>query len=96
MLSNDFHGNPRLSMGHMAALVGSRQEAASHMAAGHRQLGGGGGGEGVDGNITFLYKLTPGVCPSSYGLQVTASLFSGSVLAIPPNYFRSMRKRLCA
>ncbi|KAL3140400.1 hypothetical protein ABBQ38_004660 [Trebouxia sp. C0009 RCD-2024] len=53
-LTAEFAANPRVSLGHMAALVGSAGDA---------------GGEHDDG-LVFLYKLHKGAAPKSYGLQV--------------------------
>ncbi|KAL0023612.1 hypothetical protein WJX77_007042 [Trebouxia sp. C0004] len=53
-LTAEFSSNPRVSLGHMAALVGSSGEQ---------------GGEQEDG-LVFLYKLCRGAAPKSYGLQV--------------------------
>lgn len=53
-LTAEFSSNPRVSLGHMAALVGSSEAQ---------------GGEQDDG-LVFLYKLCRGTAPKSYGLQV--------------------------
>ncbi|KAK9813990.1 hypothetical protein WJX73_008383 [Symbiochloris irregularis] len=55
-LTGEFEGDPRVALGHMAALVGPAQGQDSSAGS-------------ADG-ITFLYQMRSGACPRSYGLEV--------------------------
>ena len=63
-LCAEFAGSARITQGHMAALVGAQQQCVGINSSG-------GGGSDSSQGITFLYRLQPGPCPKSYGLQVS-------------------------
>ena len=54
-LCDDFAGDAAVALAHMGCIV---SEAAGR------------GGSGSSPSVTFLYKLLPGACPKSYGLNV--------------------------
>uniref|UniRef100_A0A0E0JEW8 DNA mismatch repair proteins mutS family domain-containing protein n=1 Tax=Oryza punctata TaxID=4537 RepID=A0A0E0JEW8_ORYPU len=54
-LTKEFASHPHVTLHHMACMLKPRN--------------GGGGGDG-EKELTFLYRLTSGACPESYGLQV--------------------------
>ena len=62
---------PRVALGHMAALVGERPSVGGGAPGGADASAGSGT---PSRSITFLYKLRPGACPASYGLQVNAGV----------------------
>lgn len=69
-LCAEFAGSERVTQGHMAALVGPQHRAVGGSSSGG---GRGGGGSSSSDGITFLYRLEPGPCPKSYGLQARAA-----------------------
>jgi DNA mismatch repair protein MSH6 len=82
-LTREFAADAGVANAHMAALVGGggaggarRGAARAGAAPGSPTLGSPAGGDGApawtsdEAQITFLYRLRPGACPRSYGLQV--------------------------
>ena len=76
-LVHDWEGDPRVAMGHMQCVVGGQDDAED-------QDQDQGQGQGMDGSkhatsssqaaateeVTFLYQLSPGASPRSYGINV--------------------------
>eukprot|EP00775_Hariotina_reticulata_P005635 gene5635-5874_t len=75
-LSAEHAADTQVGIMHMACAVAEQDEAQAAAAAADGGSGGGGGGSTGDANeeqvaeVTFLYKLTPGACPKSYGTNV--------------------------
>jgi DNA mismatch repair protein MSH6 len=81
-LTREFAADAGVANAHMAALVGGgaggarRRAPRAAAAPGSPILGSPPGGDGApawtsdEAQITFLYRLRPGACPRSYGLQV--------------------------
>lgn len=91
-LTAEFGANPAVLLGHMAALVdgdSTDDVVPSQTDTPSSQT------HNVSGDITFLYHLSPGACPSSYGLQVAALAgMPGSVLAVASKAASRMQQRL--
>ena len=64
--------SPRVQLRHMAAAVATAAATATTTAAAAAAAGGRAAAAStfVEKSITFLYKLRPGACPKSYGMQV--------------------------
>jgi len=81
-VTREFAADAGVANAHMAALVGGgaggarRRAPRAAAAPGSPILGSPPGGDGApawtsdEAQITFLYRLRPGACPRSYGLQV--------------------------